>query len=217
MRKFIPFTFAACLAMALVGRTVTGVRSVRAADEGAAAGEIQFEDNFETLDASWGEAKGYGVQDGKFFIALEPNTWQTVLNQSNVFTEVDATIQLAITKLDNPDNGAAGLAFWAADYSNYYALLIDTGGRFSVGRYAGGKRWMSAVPWKAHDAIKKGEGETNELRVVTKDHNATLFINGVEVGTFKGQHPEGGQTVGMVAESWSKEPTRYEFAHLKVM
>lgn len=212
MRKFIPFPFAALLAMAFAGRTLTVVRAVNAADEA----EPQFQDDFETLDASWGEGKGYGVKDGKFFIELQPDTWELVLNQSNVFTEVDATIQLTITQLDNPDNGAAGLMFWAADYSNFYALQVDTGGRFFVGRYTAGKRWMSAVPWKPHDAIKKGVGETNELRVVTKEHTATLYINGVEVASFKGQHPEGGQSVGMMAQNWSKEPSRYEFAHLKV-
>ena len=215
MRKFIPFAFTAFLAMAFAGRILTEVRAVNAAGES----EPQFQDDFETLDAAWGEAKGCGVKDGKFFIELEPEAWQDAINQSNVFTEIDATVQMAVVKMDkeNLQNGAAGLIFWGTDYGNFYAFIIDASGRYHVARYTAGKRWLAAVDWKSSDAIKKGEGETNELRVVTKEHTATIYVNGVELASFRGQHPEGGQTVGLIAESWSKDTTRYEFAHLKVM
>jgi len=213
MRKMIPCVVVACLAAALVGRLLTGSKAVAAAEEG----EAQFEDNFENLDAGWGEASGYGVEDGKFYIALEPQTWQTVLNQANVFKEMDATALVTIAKCDDPTDGAAGLVFWAEDYANYYAFVLSGDGRFAVLRHAAGNRLLSAVPWKASNAIKKGVGETNEIRIVTKEHMATLFVNGTEVATFKGQHPEGGGLVGFMSESWSKEPTRFEFAQLKVM
>ena len=66
MRKHISYLLAASLALALLGRLLTGASAVNAADPA----ELQFEDNFETLDASWGEGKEYGVKDGKFFIEL---------------------------------------------------------------------------------------------------------------------------------------------------
>lgn len=192
---------------------LTGAFAARAADER----EVQFEDNFESLDPGWGEGStSYGVKDGKFYFELEPQTWQTTLNQANVFTEIDAAVSVTIAKCDTPDNGAAGLVFWAQDYANYYALLVGGDGRFGVVRHASGNRLLMAVPWKVNDAVKKGIGETNELRVVTKDHVATLYINGTQVATFKGQHPQGGELIGFMAESWSKEGTRFEFAKLKV-
>lgn len=214
MRTFIPFAFPAFVAVVVASGTLTGLRVVSAADEA----EPQFQDDFESLDPSWGEAKGCGVKDGRFFIELEPEAWQYVINQSNVFSEIDATVQVTISKTDkgNLENGAGGIIFWATDFGNFYSFIFDASGRFHVGRYTAGKRWLSSVDWQSSDAIKKGEGETNELRVVTKEHRATLYINGVEVSSFKGQHPDGGQTVGLIGESWTKEPTRFEFAHLLV-
>lgn len=203
----------ALVAAGFTYEVLAGAAAARAADEG----EVQFEDNFESLDPGWGEGStSYGAKDGKFYFELEPQTWQTTLNQANVFTEIDAAVSVTIAKCDTPDNGAAELVFWAQDYANYYALLVGGDGRFGVVRHASGNRLLMAVPWKVNDAVKKGIGETNELRVVTKDHVATLYINGTQVATFKGQHPQGGELIGFMAESWSKEGTRFEFAKLKV-
>lgn len=214
MRKSIACTLVALLAGAIALPSLTSSLAARAAEKG----EVQFEDNFESLDPGWGEGStSYGVENGKFYLALEPQTWQTVLNQANVFTEIDATVSATVAKCDTPDNGAVGLVFWAQDYANYYALLVTPEGRFGVVRHASGNRLLMAVPWKANDAVKKGIGETNELRVVTKEHVATLYVNGSQVATFKGQHPQGGELVGFMAESWSKEGTRFEFTNLKIV
>lgn len=212
MRKLIMYPLAACLMLALAGRMASYISEVNAADEV----EPQFEDNFESLDPSWGEGKGYGVKDGKFFIELQPQKYQSVLNEANVFNEIDATVLVTTNQLDDPTKGDAGLVFWGQDNDNFHALMVTIDGRFCVERLSGGKRWSWPVDWKPADAIKKGIGETNELRVVTKEHNVTVYINGTQVATFKGQHPDGPSMVGMMAESWSKEPTRYEFAQLKV-
>lgn len=212
MRKNIAYLFAASLALALVGRLFSDTNAVHAADPA----DLQFEDNFETLDASWGEGKEYGVKDGKFFIELAPDSALTVLNQANVFEEIDATILLTIVKVDPPEYGAAGLVFWAKDYSDYYKFMIDAAGEYHVTRLVG-NRWASIIDWKPNDAIKKGLGQTNELRVVTEEHTATLYVNGVQLIHFKGQHPEGGQLIGFNADSSeSKDASRYEFAELKV-
>lgn len=212
MRKLILYPLAACLMLALAGRMASYVSEVNAADEV----EPQFEDNFETLDPSWGEAENLGVQDGKFYIELSADHWRTALNQSNVFVEIDATATVTFVKLDNPQNGLAGLCFWATDYDNYYEFLIDMDGRYLVLRRAK-NRWLTIVGRKPHDAIKKGLGEENELRVVTNGHTAALYVNGVQLTTFKGQPPAGGGMIGFNADNFSKQPARFEFARLKVM
>jgi hypothetical protein len=214
MKKFIPSMVAAVLLAAFISNAWTGSSAAGAADDD----NVEFEDNFESLDPGWGEgSSSYGVKDGKFFIALEPQTWTTALNQANVFKELDVTALVTMAKCDDPTLGAGGLVFWAEDYANYYAMLVAGDGRVAVMRHAAGNRLLQAVPWKASEVIKRGVGETNELRVVTKGHVATLYINGSQVATFKGQHPEGGGLVGFMAESWSKEKTRWEFAQLKVV
>lgn len=67
------------------------------------------------------------------------------------------------------------------------------------------------------NSLQKGLGQTNELRVATNGHTATLYINGVQVTTFKGRHPRGGGAIGLMADSYSKQPARFEFARLRVM
>ena len=212
MRTRIAYPLAACLALALVGRMWLHVDAVNAADER----EPQFEDNFESLDSAWGEGEDYGVKDGKFFIELPPDHWRSVLNMSNVFNEIDATVSVTFVKLEDQKDLLAGLAFWVKDYSSYYSFAVDTNGRYSVGRYAN-NRWLTVIEWKPNDAIKKGLGQANELRIVTKGHTATLYVNGVQLANFKGQPPEGGGAVGLMADSYSTRPTRIEFAKLKVM
>jgi hypothetical protein len=205
-------SFAACLTLALVGRLSSYVNVVNAAD----GGEPQFEDNFETLDPSWGDAESIGVENGKFYIELPADYWRTALNQSNVFTDIDATVTVTFVKLDDPQKGLAGLSFWAADYDSYYDFSIDMDGRYLVSRRAK-NRWLTVIDWKQHDAIKKGLGEANELRVVTNEHTVTLYVNGVQLTTFKGQPPAGGGMIGFNADNFSKQPARFEFARLKVM
>ena len=139
-----------------------------------------------------------------------------MLNLSNVFSEIDATVSVTFTKLDDAKEVSAGLAFWATDYSSYYAFAVDIDGRYSVARFAE-NRWLTVIDWKLHDAIKKGLGQTNDLRVITNGHTATLFVNGVQITTFKGQHPQGGGAIGLMADSYSKQPARFEFARLRVM
>ena len=212
MRKAIPYLFATCAVAAFA----TLARSDEPAAGASAAGEVQFEDNFEALDSAWGQAPEYGVKDGKFFIELEPGKARWVLNEANLFNEIDATVLVAINKLDDPTKGDAGLIFWAQGYSNFHALMVTVDGRFRVERYSSGKYWTNPLEYAASDALKKGLGETNELRVVTKEHNVTIYINGIQAASFKGQPPDGPSMIGLAADSWSAEPSRYEFAQLKV-
>lgn len=211
MRKLIQYSLAACLTLALVVRMSTFASVVSAADEG----EPQFEDNFESLDPSWGEAEDYGVADGKFFIVTKPDSWRTVLNLSNVFNEIDAAVSVACVRLEDAKEASAGLAFWAKDYSSYYAFAVGIDGRYTVARFAE-NRWLTVIDRKPHDAIKKGLGQANDLRVVTNGRTAALYVNGVQVTTFKGQPPAGGGAIGLMADSYSAKPARFEFAGLRV-
>jgi hypothetical protein len=179
------------------------------------AGALVFEDKFATMDPAWGSPTDRQfVKDGVFVIQPEASRGWYVLNQANLFNEADIQCKVRVAKTEDQGHGG-GIVFWAKDYSDYYALLIAPSGWFTVTRWTGG-RFLAPVAWRETDAVKKGVGEWNELRVVAKGNEAKITINGKEVITFKGQPPPGGWLVGLRGNSPDKSEARWEFSDLKV-
>jgi hypothetical protein len=178
--------------------------------------KVLFEDNFATLDPAWGEpTKNRNVKDGKLIVQPALNTSEAVLNQANVFEDLDACIKVRLVKSDDPSQ-AGGLIFWGKDYSSYYALKVSADGHFKVARLVG-NHWIDAVASRENAAVKKGIGQVNQLRVVTKGNQATVYINDEEVVSFKGQPPEGGSLVGVIGSSPPEESqVVWEFSDLKI-
>jgi hypothetical protein len=181
------------------------------------AGKVLFEDKFTSLDPSWG-APGpiMGVKDGKLIITPEKNTSQTILNQANVFpNDGEASFALAYVKAPAPTWGS-GLVFWAKDYTEYYAVLINSEGWFAVQRYVAG-RYLLPVAWRESDAIKKGEGAENQVKVLTKGNKATVFINGKEVISLTGQPPQGGSLIGFKVASGPEGANSVAFSNFQLV
>ena len=178
------------------------------------AGEILYEDNFTNLDPSWGTpSERLSVKDGKLTLKPAPNTTESVLNQSNVFDDADIRIEVVVPAGDA--NVPGGLIFWAKDHSNFYCLCIDAAGYFKISRYVT-DRWLQPVGWTENEAINKGTGQVNKLRVVTKGHQATAYINDKQVTAFEGQPPPGGGCVGVSGGSPENAENTWQFANLRV-
>jgi hypothetical protein len=109
----------------------------------------------------------------------------------------------------------AGLIFWGVDKDNYYSLLITADGYASVFRRQKG-RALSQVDWTEFDGIKKGGDAVNQLRVVTKGNEATLYVNGKQFQTITGQPPEDGWQFGVRAASPKNSKAIYGFDNIKV-
>ena len=179
------------------------------------AGEILYEDNFTNLDPSWGTpGERLSVKDGKLTLKPAPNTTQSILNQSNVFE--DADIRVEVTMPEGDANVPGGLIFWAKDRSNFYCLCINAAGYFKISRYVT-DRWLQPVGWIADEVINKGIGKPNTLRVVTKGHQATAYINNKLVTTFNGQPPQGGGCVGVSGGSPESEQNIWQFRNVQVI
>ena len=180
--------------------------------------EVIFEDNFATLDPAWGDPSDrQSVKDGKLIISNDTNSGSSVLNQGNIFSEdIDFCVTAKLTKADDESGGpaTAGILFWGKDYGDYYYLYVG-GGKFTVARWVGG-RWLYPVSGRENAAIKKGVGESNHLRVVTKGDQAVIYINDTEMVTFKGKVPQGGGLIGVRGEGAVKSPSVWEFSDLKV-
>jgi hypothetical protein len=180
------------------------------------AGTVLFEDKFTSLDPSWG-APGpiMNVKDGKLIITPEKNTSQTILNQGNVFpNDAEASFAMTYVKAPAPTWGS-GLVFWAKDYNEYYAVLINAEGWFAVQRYVAG-RYLLPVAWREADAIKKGEGAENQVKVVTKGNKATVMVNGKELVSLSGQPPQGGSLVGFKVASGPEGANSVAFSNFQL-
>ena len=182
---------------------------------GRVAGEpVLYEDNFATLNPGWGAPnEAVGVKDGKLAIAPSADRWRVVLNQSNVFDDADIAVEVTMSAGDGFTQ-PGGLMFWGKDYSDFYGLVVSANGRFSIVRLVG-DRWLYPVDWQDNSAIKKGVGQMNRLRIVTRGRQATAYINGEEVATFSGQPPAGGGCLGLYGES-GKTPNVWRFSNLRV-
>ena len=181
------------------------------------AGKVLFEDKFTSLDPSWG-APGpmMDVKEGKLIITPEKNTSQTVLNQANVLpNDMEGSFAMTFVKSPAPSWGS-GLVFWARDYNEYYAVLINPEGWFAVQRLVAG-RYLLPVAWRESDAIKKGEAAENQVKVATKGNKATISINGKEVISLSGQPPEGGSLVGFKVASGPEGANTVAFSNFQVV
>jgi phosphate binding protein len=205
--KFFISSIAWIIALLLL-TLLTQVRSVF-------AGDILYEDDFTNLDPSWGTAGDIlSVKEGKLVLKPALNTTQSVLNQSNVFD--DADIQLEVTLSSGDQIVPGGLIFWAKDYSNFYCFCINANGSFKISHFVV-DRWLDPVGWTENNAINKGVGQANKLRVVTKGRQATAYINNKEVITINGQPPQGGGCVGISGGSAQDSQNTWEFASLRVI
>jgi hypothetical protein len=181
------------------------------------AGKVLFEDKFTALDPSWGAPSPImDAKDGKLVITPQKNTSQTILNQANVFpNDAEASYTMTFVKAPAPTWGS-GLVFWARDYKEYYAVLVNAEGWFAVQRLVAG-RYLLPVAWRQFDALKKGEGAANQVKVVTKDNKATIFIDGKEAISLSGQPPQGGSLIGFKVASGPEGSNSVSFSDFQLV
>jgi uncharacterized protein len=177
--------------------------------------KILYEDDFSRLDPSWGIFGDIlSVRDGKLVMKPAVNTTQSVLNLFNTFN--DADIQVEVGLASGAPVVVGGLIFWAKDYADFYCLRIDANGSFEISHFVA-SRWLIPVGRTKSEAINKGLGKINKLRVVTKGPQMTAFINDQQVITMTGQPPLGGGCVGISGSSDLDRQSTWQFSNLRVM
>ena len=181
------------------------------------AGSILLEDKFTSLDPGWGATDQYfDIKDGKMTVQPAKNESYSLVYEGNIFpNDMDVSVSMKFIKADDPSYGS-GLIFWSKGSKDYYALMMNANGWFTVQRRLG-DRYINPVAWRENGAIKKGGGVDNRLRVVTKGTKATIFINDKELITLIGQPPEGGSQIGVRSSSGTEKQNAVEFTDLKVM
>lgn len=175
--------------------------------------ESLFADDFATLDPAWHEPDNLQkVEDHKLIMSLGPKDSATSLYGGNLFGDADIRVKLALKQggVDTP----AGLVFWASNPENYYFARLYSDGLCGITRISQNKSEKVAID-RPFDAVKKGIGEVNELRVVTKGNVATFYVNDQPIATCQGKPPELGSQIGLRAVS-AAELYTWAFADLKV-
>jgi hypothetical protein len=171
-----------------------------------------FEDEFDFLDGSWGDATDdFYVEDGA--LIMKPGSWHVNFSSKNDGA-TDYCVDLTIADAPEPDSDPIGLIFWWQDWDNYYYLLQWAQGSVAVRRVIKGK---STDLFGADSlAIKKGVGQTNHYELKLRPKDATLLINGTEIKRFKGVQPAGGGVVGLVGLSSDEKPATFKFDNFVV-
>jgi hypothetical protein len=109
----------------------------------------------------------------------------------------------------NAAEGAAGVAFWANDPSNYYAAAIYRDGGYTVFRKVNGMV-VSLVPKRPFAGVKPDE--VNILQVLYSEPRYALLINGQPAASF--ELPSGTKSgmIGLFAESARDSASEWEFS-----
>jgi Domain of Unknown Function (DUF1080) len=159
-------------------------------------GKVIFEDKFETLDPSWGNASNRkNVENGA--LVLKPESGRSVwaISESDYYSDAAICVDATVTN-GTPEFAYHSIVFWFQDSSNFYELGVWPNGKIDVERWRNGKI-LYPVSNTEVPALKKGLGQTNSLEVETKGNMATVYVNGTKIVEFKGTPPEGGGKVGL--------------------
>jgi hypothetical protein len=178
--------------------------------------DVLFEDNFESLDSTWGDADdSFYLKDGRLVVTPDFDKYYAALNTAGVYDDIDYCIRIYSLKADPQGNTFAGVIFWATDYDNYYYALIAGDGAVAVFRRQRGKV-LQQVDWTPFEAARKGDEAVNNLRVVTVGKQASIYVNGQLFREVNGQPPPNGQEIGVRAISAKNVKAIYAFDDIKI-
>jgi hypothetical protein len=181
----------------------------------ACPGKVLFSDNFSTLDSAWGASSADSSVYRNMFMLTAPSG--TLIGRLNLTHRVQnfaaCAVAALVTAANNHDPG--GLVFWAAGTTDYYVFAIDSLGSFAVFHVSAGRE-DPILKWQATKALKTGAGVWNALQVAAVGDQATLAINGQQVGQITGSAPAQGGFIGFVVDADASGVAHWAFAGLNV-
>jgi hypothetical protein len=182
----------------------------------ACPGRVIFADNFQSMDPAWGkpDQSAFVTPNHAFGLAALPNGLNGRLYSKYLFKDVDICVSSFVAVTKNAQD-IGGLVFWASDNDDYYLLAITAAGTFAVLRDKGG-RWSTAVSLTKTGALKTGTNVANDLQIGLAGNQATITINGQQIGSFTGQAPPNGGLIGLEIAAEGTGVTEWGFFNLSV-
>ena len=173
-----------------------------------------FADNFQTQEPAW-----YGtltIGGGLATLPASPRQHNLAFYGGKSIDSGDACVDVTgPSGLQDPTKVRVGIMFGFTDFANYYAFVIDEGGRAAViGAHNGG----SLVPVTSRPAasIKTGPGIANTLRVTWKGNAVSTFINDQPFVTFPLHYGLNNSFIGLYGGNDEPATTTFQFSNLKV-
>lgn len=175
------------------------------------AGSWRTGDDFETTGV---------VRDGVYDFLVKADDlfiWTTAgQNFSDGIYEVEAT------QTDGPANNGYGMLFRVDDNDdNFYLFKVSGDGYVWIGTYENGGSTIDDISplvgewWFESDAVNRGDGVTNRLKVQAEGANLIFFVNDQEVGRVTDDSFSSGD-IGLMVETLGLGGVRVEFDNFKV-
>lgn len=179
-----------------------------------------FEDNFATLQKGWTAAADIAemlsVKDNKLVVQIPPGSGPQLLYGNDAHSSGEVRLKLAVDSCKDAEQCWGGVVFWAIGTSSYSFRISPLTGKAVIYRFSGG-RYVAPVPEQDSPAIKKGIGETNELRLIFNGSQATAYINDQKFAAFNAQAPEDGGLIGFLFQSSNESPAAWSLAQFKYL
>jgi len=173
-----------------------------------------FHDDFSSNKNRWSSGKTDGlyaeVKDGKYIIDCGINNFlypQVIIGIDSA-EDYSISVNCSVSKSLSPNSGA-GILF-GSNMSDYFAFFIGAEGKFNIAEVKN-NAIISENNGANKEAIKSGDGVTNNLRVEKNDLLWEFYVNDKKVKTLAAQKINGLFT-GVAALPGA----RYEFDDLKV-
>jgi hypothetical protein len=106
---------------------------------------------------------------------------------------------------------SAGIAFWAGDPANYYAVVLHRDGEYSVFRKANGTV-ATLVPKRAFAAVKTGNEALNTLQVLYSEPRYSVLINGQPAASYDLPSGEKRGMIGLIAGAALNKAGEWKFS-----
>lgn len=111
---------------------------------------------------------------------------------------------------DDSEDGA-GVAFWASDANNYYAVVVYRDGHYGVFRRVGGTT-VTLVPKRSSPAVKSGNDALNILQVLYSEPRYAVLINGQPAVSFDLPTSAKSGMVGLIASAGRDKASEWTFS-----
>jgi hypothetical protein len=162
------------------------------------SGKLLTSDTFDTLRSEWGSEDAFmKLKSGEMVIAEQEKAYS--IYASPTYRDVDYCASVKLLESSDVSSSYGGLMFWARDSDHYFTFQITLDGYATV--YEFNNDWTSLIDDRKFAAIKSGVGAVNQLRVVTKGRNATLYVNDQKFDSITVKNAPGTQRIGFTVEA----------------
>lgn len=201
----------------IAGLLLASVSSPVAGAEPCQDGHVLFEDQFDALDAGWGQSSDVmRVEDGRARISPPPSGYLFLWNNAVLGADVRLCAALTTVASVTPNETVVGLMFWGADKENFHLFEISPNGTAGFFRMENG-RPIPLARWQPFAAVKAGDGAVNVIRIDMNGSKAGIFVNDEKFAETEGRPPADRQLIGLAVSSPSTGEAVYTFDFVKAV